>query len=495
MMTMNQLKRTFVAMVYCLGGLMAVLAAENPEIKWVPLAELQKKWDPVPLSEVREIATGGEVLAQHYLGHCYVEGNRVSRDPVEGEKWYLRAMEAGYLSSANNLGLLYQRGLLGTKDNAKAVRYYRHAAERGLVRAQVNLGFLYEAEDEPADAFRYFEQAAESGDSEAMVKVYFHYWRGNGVTRDRNKAMEWLIKSAEAKNPWAECLMGYQCERVEWVGEGRDRHLTKPDMHGALRWYRRSAAQGWAGGQYYLGLMHLKGEVVARDEVRGLELMRAAADQDHDEALQELAALYARGVGEPRNESERPVVLLERAGTWNDVLLRYTHGLGADRDVIMAARAFSKLVLGGKRTLDGRSYYSPGDLKDMIEIKLSTASPVATPMIKAADQHCDIMGPPHRIGAPGDDVLLALSSYLKAARGDGAAALQLGKHYEIGGNAPQSAPRAWAWFSIAVKNKNPEAQAKLAALAGQMNREQMRKAQQWLASLQADLKELAPHLR
>ena len=568
MMAMNQLKQAVVAVWCGLYCLTASVAAESPVVKWVPLAELINKWESVPFAEVRQLAITGDVLAQHYLGYCYVEGVRVSPDPAEGEKWYQRAMQAGYLSSANNLGLLYQRGLLGTNDYAKAVSHYRYAAERGNDQAQANLGIvlqrgtagnpdpqeakrwfqlaadqghpvamvelgrlyrfglgleknpttaaywfekavreknstlalsnlglLYEAEGEPAKAFRYFERAAESGDSEAMVKVYLYFWQGNGVTRNRAEAMEWLKKSAEAKNPWAECLMGYQCERVEWVGEGRERHLTKPDLYGALHWYRRSAAQGWAGGQYHLGLMYLKGEGVARDEVRGLELMRAAADKNHDDALEELALLYACGVGEPRSESERPVALFERAGRWKQLLLRYKHGLGTERDVIMAARAYSKLILRQGLSLDGRGYHSPEDLNDKIEFKAVTEGFAGTPVIQAADQHLYLSGPPSRSGSPGDDVLRALSFYLKAARGDGAAAFQLGKYYETGSDAPQSALKAWAWFSIAAQNGNPAAGGKLATLAGQMNRDEMQRAQQRLASLRADLKEIAPHLR
>ncbi len=495
MMAVLQFKRAMAALACGLFSVVTIAVAESPVIAWVPLAELLKKWESVSIAEVRQQATAGDVLAQHYLGYCYVEGLRVTSDPAEGEKWYLQAMKSGYLASANNLGLLYQRGLLGTKDHAKAISHFQYAAERGHVLSHLNLGSLYETEAEPVKAFGHFEQAAEAGNSEAMVKLYFQYWRGNGVTRDRTKAMEWLRKSAAAKNPWAECLMGYQCEQVEWVGQGREHHLTKPDLHGALRWYRRSAAQGWAGGQYYLGLMYLKGEVVAQDEVRGLELIRAAADQDHDYALRELADLYARGVGEPRNEAERPVALLERIGAWRELMPRYSQGLGTAPDAIMIARAHSKLVLGGKRALDGRSYYSPEDLNDMIEFRPVSEGPVGAAVFEAADRHLYMSGLATRSGISENDYLRTLSHYLKAARGDGAAAFQLGKQYEIGSNAPQSVPKAWAWFSIAAQNNNPEADGKLAALAGQMNREEMQKALHWLGSVRADLKEITPHLR
>jgi len=530
------------------------MLAQNTATNWLPLPELLKKWEPVSIEQIRQQAEGGDTSAQHYLGYAYAEGLRVPANPTEGVGWYERAMKAGYLPSANNLGLLYQRGKLGTNDLAKAVHYYRFAADRGLAQAQVNLGILYrsgegvpadfqlarhwfelaagqghatamvelgrlyrfgngveknsaeairwfekaaeeknsvlarlnlgllyEGEGDQGQAFRYYLQAAEAGDPEAMAQVYLCYWEAKGIAADHAKAMEWLKKSAEANSPFGECLMGYRCEDTEWVGEGPTWHQLPVDLPAALRWYRKSAAQNWAGGQYHLGLIYLEGKAVAQDEARGLELIRAAADQGHEDALHELADLYARGVGEPRNESELPMALLERLGKWEDLLFRYEYGLGTERDLVLAARCGCKLT---------------SDLRDKVEFKGPTAGQMGTPILEAPDGWLQILGPPHHSDAlAGDDVMRVLAFYLKAARGDGAAAFRLGIFYETGVNAPQSAVSAWAWFSFAALNGSAPAREKIAALEKQLSTDEMKSAQKRLAAITADLREVAEILR
>jgi TPR repeat protein len=528
--------------------------AQNTATNWLPLPELLKKWEPVSIEQIRQQAEGGDTSAQHYLGYAYAEGLRVPANPSEGVAWYERAMKAGYLPSANNLGLLYQRGRLGSNDLAKAIGFYRFAAERGLAQAQMNLGVLYRAgEGVPADfptarhwfelaagqghasamvelgrlyrfgngvgknpaeairwfekaadeknsslarlnlgllyegegdqgkAFRYYLQAAEAGDPEAMAQVYLCYWEAKGVAADHAKAMEWLKKSAEANSPFGECLMGYRCENTEWVGEGPTWHQLPVDLPAALRWYRKSAAQNWVGGQYHLGLMYLEGKAEAQDEARGLELIRAAADQEHEDAMLELANLYARDVGEPRNGSERPMALLERLGKWEDLLFRYEYGLGTERDLVLAARCCCKLT---------------ADLQDKVEFKGPTVGQMGTQILEAPDDRLQILGPPrHSAPLAGDDVMRVLSTYLKAARGDGAAALRLGTFYENGVNAPPSAMSAWAWFSFAGRNGSAPAREKIAALEKQLSTDEMKSAQKRLAVITADLREVAEILR
>lgn len=528
--------------------------AQSTATNWLPLPELLKKWEPVSIEQIRQQAEGGDTSAQHYLGYAYAEGLRVPANPTEGAGWYERALKAGYLPSANNLGLLYQRGKLGTNDFAKAIYYYRFAADRGLAQAQanlgivyrsgegmpadfqlarhwfelaagqghaaamvelgrlyrfgngvgknpaeairwfekaaeeknsslarLNLGLLYEGKGDPGQAFRYYLQAAEAGDPEAMAQVYLCYWEAKGVAADHAKAMEWLKKSAEANSPFGECLMGYRCENTEWVGKGPTWHQLPVDLPAALRWYRKSAAQNWAGGQYHLGLMYLEGKAVAQDEARGLELIRAAADQNHEDALLELANLYARGVGEPRTDSERPMALSERFGKWEDLLFRYEHGLGTERDLVMAARCCCKVT---------------SDLQDKIEFKGPTAGQMGTQILQSPDDRHQIAAQPHHSDAlADDDVMRVLSSYLKAARGDGAAAFRLGTFYETGVNAPRSALSAWAWFSVAARNGNAPAREKIAVQEKQLSTDEMKSARKRLAAITADLREVAEILR
>ena len=112
-------------------------------------------------------------------------------------------------------------------------------------------------------------------------------------------------------------------------------------------------------------------------------------------------------------------------------------------------------------------------------------------MVEPIDRHLTLAGPPHHLNTDtSTDVLRVLSPYLKSARGDGSAAFRIGEFYDQGRNAPRSGSLAWAWFSIAAENGNPEAPGKLSTLAGQMNEAEMQQARQRLATLQADLKEI-----
>ena len=479
--------KTFFAKTWWRPG-MAVLVllisfsatAQTTVTNWLPLAKLLKKWEPVPFAEIQRQAEAGDAQAQHYLGYAYAEGLRVTADPATGAGWYRRALKAGYVPAANNLGVLYERGRLGPNDDAKAKEFYQFAAERGMARAQVNLGLLFEREGDRSQAFRYFLQAAEAGDGEAMAQVYLCYWEAKGVAADHAQAMEWLKKSVAADNPFGECMMGYRCENTEWIGAGETWHQLPVDLPGALHWYQKSAAQNWAGGQYHLGLMYLEGKAAAQDEARGLELIRAAADQDHEESLLELAKLYARGIGEPRRENETPLALLERLGKWEQLIFRHQYGLGTPRDLVMAARCCAKAT---------------ADLADKVEFNGSNAGQGGAPIIQTPDDRHWMSGPPYHAALADDKVMRVLSVYLKAARGDGAAALRLGNFYLTGENAPSSAPKAWAWFKLAAQNGLAAAREKTSAAEAQMSGEELKTAQKELEKLTADLKPVTAILR
>ena len=63
------------------------------------------------------------------------------------------------------------------------------------------------------------------------------------------------------------------------------------DYESASGFFRKAAKCGHAGAQFYLGMMCLNGLGLARNREDGLLWLRKAADQDHDEAKQELCIL------------------------------------------------------------------------------------------------------------------------------------------------------------------------------------------------------------
>lgn len=156
-------------------------------------------------------------------------------------------------------------------------------------------------------------------DPEAAFALYWAYAKGNGVKRDRDRAMELLRTSAEAGHAPAQAQLGR-----EIYGKSKDE---------ALRWYLAAAAQGNADGQHGAGRMLFSGRYVARDEARGLALLAAAAAQGGEDAVREHARAVRQVEAQARSDEEN----LARAIA--------EHGLDAHADVVRAlARPSVRLV-------------------------------------------------------------------------------------------------------------------------------------------------------
>jgi TPR repeat protein len=480
---------TFTLTTFALAD--TTLSESKPQ--WLPLAELIKKWDAIPLAKIQDLAEQGDAQAEHYLGYCNAEGYRIKPDPQTGVKWYQQALQNGYLPSANNLGLIYQRGVLGSIDMDKAIYYYTYAADRGLALSRFNLGCLYRdgtgVSPDPATSFRFFHLAADQGYAPAMTELYCCYWEGTAVASDHAEAMQWLNRAAQADDSRAQCLMAYRCENPEWESNGSIRYLPPPKSNEAFQWYRRAAQHNWADGQYHLGLYYLAGRVVGLDEDKGLELVRAAADKGFNDALIKLAALYARGVGEPRSEQDRPIPLLTQSGAWGQLVFRYEYGLGTERDMVAVAKCYCRLAMKTSW------YYSPQWLLNKIEYQPRTGSS-GTPLIFPDDGHVQILAPPQRgDNDPSDDALRYLSLYLKSSLGHQTSALEIANAYLTGQDVPESIPRAWLWFTIASQFGSAEAASQAGALASRMSADDLSKARRDLPGVFQELNQTGKTLR
>jgi uncharacterized protein len=326
------------------------------------------------------------------------------------------------------MGRAYRFGRGTEKDLDEAKKWFQKAsqtdADVGL--GLLNLGLLYEEDyDTPQDrrhAVDLFKQAVAKGNTDAMYKLYWNYKDGKGVPRDETEAGNWLAKSAEAGNARAQCELGYNFEFMDWTSYHES--ALSNNMPEAIVWYRRSANQNFAGGQYRLGLCFLEGKGVGKDESQGVTQIRKAADQNHAFALFKLAKLYRAGVGEPRNETDRPINLLIRSAgldcrlAFAELSDRYRMGLGCERDLIKSAQWHCRAAAAG-----------------VAGFRISDAK------VNYADAH-----------PTGDQNSIALSLYLKATmRRDPHAMVRIGEMYFTGTHVPNETVEAWAWFRLAAE--------------------------------------------
>lgn len=404
----------------------------------------------------RMAAEKGLAQAQCNLGHFYYDGIVVSRDYGESFKWFQRAAEQGHTGGMVGVGRAYRFGNGVKKNLDEAAKWFEKASQKNDSLGTLNLGLLYEEEDALSDeqkAIELYRQAAKQGSPEAMYKLYMVYRDGRGVSNNEEEAEQWLTKSAEAGYAWAQCELGYHFEYMDWGRYHETSHSN--DMPVAIQWYRRSAEQNWPGGDYHLGLCYLEGKGVDKDEERGLNLIRKAAEQNHAYSLVKLAELYSRGIGEPRSEEDRPIHLLLRAAklglgkAYGELSGRYRDGLGTDRDLIKAAQWYCRAA-----SADVPGYF-------------------LTEKMKKAE-----------VVNPDDPFSVALAAYLKATKqNDSDAMTRIGDMYVVGRDVPQNPVEAWAWFKLAAESGNPAAQGRLTQVESKMTPSQIESAKQRASDL------------
>jgi TPR repeat protein len=444
-------------------------------------------------------AEAGNAQAELNLGIIYRDGAGIARDYGEAMKWFRRAAAGGNVQALALVGRLYRFGHGVARDPAEAIKWFNQGAAQGDALAELNLGLLYEAEGNVAEARKFFHRAAEQGDPEAMLKLHDIYEKGVGVKKDRITADRWLLQSAETGNARAQTALAYH-HRYPSSDSGNRVGDEPASMAEAVKWYQRAAEQGWSPAQYNLAECYLEGTGVELDEVRGLELMRAAADDGHWAATVALASLYARGIGEPRGAGDAILQLLLRVATnrtetgygpvreaCEELIIRYQYGIGTPRDLVAAATWYCRGVAAGNYD------YS---LKDKVDYSTSTRRAISGWRGLPARNGIMLIETPGGFG-PAEPLSRVLSLYLKSSRPDDTESpLRIAELYEQGREVPPSLVRAWAWYDLAAARSSAKAAGdQRDRLARSMNQVEQAESKRIVRELKTQLAAVAEQLQ
>lgn len=114
------------------------------------------------------------------------------------------------------------------------------------------------------EAIMVWSEAADAGDAGAAYRVGATYLDGSSVERDIEKAMVWLVRSAEMGEPRA---MGDLGGAYDWgLGEA-----VPADREKAAEWYEKGAMRGHAASQYNLGVLYEEGVGKEQDLVKAYQ--------------------------------------------------------------------------------------------------------------------------------------------------------------------------------------------------------------------------------
>lgn len=180
------------------------------------LYERTVRGDDAALAQLRGAAEAGDAASEYWLGSAYFQGSAtLATDAALGVQWLEKAAMRGYPEAQYMLGHRYLHGFDVGKDPAKALLWWTSAAQGGSVQAQLNLGIAYVegqmVAKNDAKGFMWIHQAAEHGSETAMTYLGRMYANGVGVEKDPAQALHWLEQPFRKGEPHARALYEQLC--------------------------------------------------------------------------------------------------------------------------------------------------------------------------------------------------------------------------------------------------------------------------------------------
>jgi len=137
-------------------------------------------------------------------------------------------------------------------------------------------------------ALELIESAARAGILPAKVAAASMLLAGEGCTPDEEDAASWLFEAAEAGDADSQL----QLARMLYGESSLD-----IDMQGSLFWLKKAADQGHPEAAFDLANQLLKGVAVQRDDALAARYYHKAAEQGHIESSEALGLMLCNGTG------------------------------------------------------------------------------------------------------------------------------------------------------------------------------------------------------
>ena len=134
-------------------------------------------------------------------------------------------------------------------------------------------------------AFKLSRILAEKGNAQAQFNLGEMYEKGNGVAHDYAEAIKWYTKSAEQGFSEAQNYLGVLYQN------------RNEDYAEATKWYRKAAEQGYLVAQLNLGSMYYYGKGVTQNYEEAARWYHLAAEQGDIWAQYFLGNMYNHGHG------------------------------------------------------------------------------------------------------------------------------------------------------------------------------------------------------
>lgn len=266
-------------------------------------------------------ANSGFAPAQFNLSLAYSSGKGVKKDLETAFKLAYSAAQQNHLPAIYNVGRAYQYGLGVEKSLKQAEHYLQKAINKKYTLAYGTLGDLYQyhdiQENNLAKAIALYKQGAELGDELSEKELARAYYWGHGIEENKQKSFDiWqkYFKQGDKK-------LGYKL----------------------YPFYRKNIIPN-----------------IAPNDKKVIELLTAAAEENHINAQGQLARYLMKGVGQKLNKPNykeakywaEKCITLPNSDCFIELALIYENGYGVEVDLNKAEKYYRKYIeLGNYGTL------------------------------------------------------------------------------------------------------------------------------------------------
>ncbi len=234
------------------------------------------------------------------LGGCYFYGHGVEQNKDKAIEIYKRAGELGNSNALCRLGIIYEEGDGVDADINTAFVYYKSAASLknalGLYKLAKCYDFGAGTEQNFNKAFKCYSRSAALGYDPAKYEAGKKYISGQGTRKNYDAAYEHFISAA--KNGFAPAE--YEVANCFFDGKG-----AMKDRESAYMYYcyaYESDDINRANAAYKIGLCHLRGLGIEKDEGLAFDWFSISANSGNLDAMYMLGECYYFGVGTSVNE-------------------------------------------------------------------------------------------------------------------------------------------------------------------------------------------------
>ena len=298
-------------------------------------------------------------------------------------------------------------------------------------------------------------------DRTAQCLLGMCYERGLGFEKSDAEAVKWYRKSAEQGYAIAQNNLGY----MYMYSDGRGVEQSEAE---AVKWYRKAAEQGHVYAQYNLGTCYDKGRGVKQSDAEAVKWYRKSAEQGYAYAQNNLGVMYENGRGVEQSDVEavkwyRKAAEQGDADAQCDLGWMYRNGHGVGQSDTEAVKWYRKSAEQGNATAQcnlGWMYESGRGVEQSNVEAVKWYRKSAEQGYVRAQYNLGVMYGNGR-GVEQSNVE-AVKWYRKSAeQGDATAQCNLGWMYENGRGVEQSNVEAVKWYRKSAEQGNARAQCNL----------------------------------